>query len=146
MGKPFAEDLPPDPNDTWVRRLRFPAVSGKTSALVLIVCLGVTGLIVIPLAGYFRLPRWLRVEALLVVWWLVWAAALAKLLYSGRRVSDDHTLVAPRNWFGRLFSGQRGSGGSQGSGGSWLFWDDPFPGDIEGAQRSWVSSSRSSWR
>jgi hypothetical protein len=89
-------------------------VSGKASAAVIVVCLVLTALIIIPLAGYFRLPPWIRVELLLAFWWLIWIIALARLLYTGRRVSDDHTLGAPRSWFGNPF--KTSSGGSSWAG------------------------------
>jgi hypothetical protein len=114
MGKPPPENRERRPNDTWIRRVRFPVVSGKASAAVLVVCLILTALIIIPLAGYFQLPPWIRVELLLAVWWLIWIMALTRLLYTGRRVSDDHTLGAPRSWFGNFF---KNSGSSSGWGG-----------------------------
>ena len=100
MGQPFSEDPASRPNDTWIRRVRLPAISGKSTVAIMVVLLLVTGVIVVPLAGYFDLPPWLRIEALLAVWWVVWAAALARLLYLGRRISDDHVLGKPRDWLG----------------------------------------------
>lgn len=79
------------------RRLRLPLVSGKTSVMVLLACFLITGLLVVPLAG--RFPAWIDVEILLGIWWIVWTAALTHLLYTGRRIDDDHVMPPPRIWF-----------------------------------------------
>jgi hypothetical protein len=121
MGEPESNRPEAKSTDTWIRRMRLPMVSGKATAAIVIACLMLTGLIVIPLAGYFKLPPWIRFEILLGVWWIIWAAALARLLYLGRRVSDDHALSLPRNWLSQ-FSG--------GHGGSWF--DLPLGTDAEG--------------
>src|SRR5437879_3200158 len=98
MGQPLPESPEHASTDTWIGRVRFPAVSGKASAVLLIFCLVLTGLIVVPMAKYFEVPTWIRFEILVGIWWIVWAIVLSRLLYSGRRISDDHALASPRNW------------------------------------------------
>src|SRR5262249_10174101 len=78
------------------RRLRLPRLSGKVSAAWLVCCFALTA-VLIPMA--LRLPRWVEFEIVLAAWWAIWLAVLAGLLYTGRRVTDDHRLGEPRNWF-----------------------------------------------
>jgi hypothetical protein len=106
--------------------MRLPIVSGKATAAVVIVCLVLTALITVPLAGYFRMPPWIRFEIVLGVWWVIWVIALARLLHLGHRLSDDHAMAEPRDWFSGLFG--RGSG----NGGSWSGPDVFVVGDFEG--------------
>ena len=42
------------------------------------------------------------VEFVLLGWWFLWTGALAYLLHTGSRVSDDHQLPPARNWFSAL--------------------------------------------
>jgi hypothetical protein len=100
-----------------------PVVSGKATAAVLALCLGLTALIVLPLTGYFHMPPWVRAELLLTVWWLVWVFALTRFLYLGHRVSDDLVIRGPRTWFG--------TGANMGSSSGWS-WADPGLVDAEG--------------
>jgi hypothetical protein len=79
-------------------RFRLPMVSGKTSALVLVLCFVMTAIIVVPLA--WKMPAWVEAEIVVATWWGVWGVALALLLHRGWRVSDDHEWSAPRNWLG----------------------------------------------
>ena len=53
------------------KRLRLPRLSGKASAAWLIVCFGLTALL-IPMV--LRLPRWVEFELVLALWWAVWLA------------------------------------------------------------------------
>jgi len=78
------------------KRVRLPRLSGKASAAWLVVCFGLTA-VLIPMV--FRLPRWVEFEIVLALWWAVWLAVLTRLLYTGQRVADDHQMREPRNWF-----------------------------------------------
>jgi hypothetical protein len=78
------------------KRVRLPRLSGKASAAWLVVCFVLTAFL-IPMA--LQLPRWVEFEIVLAVWWILWLAVLTRLLYTGQRVSDDHQMHEPRNWF-----------------------------------------------
>jgi hypothetical protein len=95
--------------------LKLPMVSGRSSALVLVLCLVMTAAIVVPLAR--KMPPWIEAELVVAGWWIVWAVALSLLLHRGWRVSDDHEWSAPRNWlaWGSKSSSQS-SGASAGDG------------------------------
>jgi hypothetical protein len=114
------------------RRMRLPRLSGKAAAAWLLVCLLLPALLI---PAVVRLPVWVDVEIVLGVWWLVWLAVLARLLYTGQRVTDDHALPSPRSWFGAKKdkpSGRRGTDGGGGSWRDWLGWDWYVPVDSEG--------------
>ncbi len=68
------------------RALYLPRVSGVQSFLVLLLCMGVTALIV-PMA--FKLPAWIKAEIVLAAWWGIWCLALTLFLYNGWLVSHD---------------------------------------------------------
>lgn len=71
-----------------------PRVSGKATALVLM------GSLVVAAAAFpaaFRLPRWVEVEGVLAVWWVVFAAVLTTLLYRGFKLRDDFVYFLPWN-------------------------------------------------
>ncbi|MFO0843469.1 MAG: hypothetical protein U0797_13890 [Gemmataceae bacterium] len=113
---------PPQPQPDRPRTTRsfrrmasLPTLSGKASAFWLAVCFVLTALL-IPMA--LRLPRWVEAEIVLGVWWAIWFGVLTRMLHVGWRVSDDHALPPPRNWF----SGWRGFSESSGSGG-WALAD-----------------------
>ena len=57
-----------------------------------------------------QLPRWLEAEAVLLVWWALFAITLTTLLYRGWRLKDDPTYAAPWN------KPSKASGGSGGLG------------------------------
>jgi hypothetical protein len=78
------------------RRLPLPRLSGKAIAVSLVVCFGLTA-VLIPMV--FRLPRWINFEIVLALWWSVWLFVLTWLLFTGRLVTDDHQLGKPRRWF-----------------------------------------------
>lgn len=78
------------------RAMKLPLVSGKVSALVLVVCFVLTA-VLIPMA--LRLERWLEYEIVLATWWLVWAVTLTLLLHRRHRVSHDYQWREPRKWF-----------------------------------------------
>jgi hypothetical protein len=78
------------------KRVRLPRLSGKASAAWLVVCFALTA-VLIPIA--LRLPRWIEFEIVLAVWWSLWLIVLTRLLYTGQRVTDDHQMREPRNWF-----------------------------------------------
>jgi hypothetical protein len=110
-------DVQPKPTGRRRRRelieaIRLPHVSGKASAAWLLACFALTAALV-PMA--VRLPLWIDFEIVLAGWWVIWAAVLARLLYLGRAVSDDHRLGEPRRWSGL---------------GDWPFPEIPF--DLEG--------------
>lgn len=90
-------EIPTPRRRAFLKRARLPLVSGKTSVAVLLLCLGATAVWIIPFAR--KLPPWIDVEIVLALWWCVWAVTLTRLLYTGRRLSDDHELTAPRSWF-----------------------------------------------
>ncbi len=76
-----------------------PSYSGRTAALLLVLCLVFASAIALPLMK--ALPLWLRMETVLGVWWLGWVTALTVLLYRGALVDDDVRFTPPRNWFRR---------------------------------------------
>lgn len=78
------------------RAVKLPLVSGKVSAVVLVVCFALTA-VLIPMA--LRLERWLEYEIVLATWWLAWAVTLTVLLYRRHRVSHDYQWREPRKWF-----------------------------------------------
>ena len=93
MGDPAFDDRPPQPRTRSVRLLR---LSGKATAAWLVICFTVTA-VLIPMT--LRLPMWIDFEIVVAVWWAIWLIVLACLLYNGHRVSDDHQMGQPRNWF-----------------------------------------------
>jgi hypothetical protein len=98
--------------EALVRVVRLPMVSGKASAFVLGLCLAVSAGVVLAVAYRSEMPTWVRLEVVLAIWWVIWVIALTQLLYVGKRVSDDHAMGQPRNWFGSFFG--TSSGGSWG--------------------------------
>jgi hypothetical protein len=112
----LAPEEPKRPRRPLLRRARLPIVSGKTSVAVMLLCLGTTAVWIIPFARH--LPPWIDVEIVLAFWWAVWAGTLARLLYTGRRLSDDHELGTPRRWFGT----------SSGRSSAWNWLDIPMDG------------------
>jgi hypothetical protein len=110
------------------RRLNFrlPLVSGVTSAIVLVLCFGVTALL-IPFA--VRQKPWIDAEIVCAAWWLIWIVGLSILLYTGHRISDDYRPGQPRNWFTWL--GDRAEdmpGATHFSSGCWWFPIDALTG------------------
>jgi hypothetical protein len=94
MGDPrFPDDAPPR---SLGRRLRVLRLSGKATAAWLVLCFALTA-VLIPMA--LRLPLWVDFEIVVGAWWAIWLIVLTCLLYSGQRVSDDHQMGQPRNWF-----------------------------------------------
>ena len=83
------------------QRLRYSRLSGKASAVWLVVCFGLTA-VLIPMV--FRLPRWVNFEIVLALWWSVWLFVLTWLLFTGRLVTDDHQLGKPGRWLRFDFS------------------------------------------
>lgn len=92
------------------RRVRLPRLSGKVTAGWLAVCF-LLPLALIPLV--LRLPPWIEFEIVLAIWWVIWLAVLARLLYTGHLVTDDHVSHQPRSWF------PKGSGDGWGVGLDW---------------------------
>jgi hypothetical protein len=66
---------------------RTPPLSGRLTALALMLCFAFTALAA-PFA--MHLPKWVEAEIVLSAWWIVWAISLGVILYRGTRVSDDH--------------------------------------------------------
>jgi hypothetical protein len=91
MTDPETSQPPPQP------KVRLARLSGKATAAWLFVIFLVVVLL-IPMA--VRLPLWIDFQIVLAAWWLVWLAVLTRMLYMGQRVTADHELGAPRNWFG----------------------------------------------
>jgi hypothetical protein len=94
------------------RRLRdsikLPAVSGWATALLLFNSFAVSAL-AIPMT--LRLPRWVAAEIVLAVWWLIWVAALARLLYTRSVIRPDIQGPRPRGPFGYgAYSGEGAAG------------------------------------
>ena len=111
-------------------RMRLPRLSGKAAAAWLLICLLLPAVLI---PAVVRLPIWIDVEIVLGVWWLVWFAVLARLLYTGQRVTDDHALQPPRSWFSAKKDRPPGRRGTPGGGGSWLGWLGwDMPLDAEG--------------
>lgn len=131
----------PQPSGRPIRRpirpasgaLRLPLASGKFSAAVLALCLLVAAVVVLPLAR--RFPPWVDVEIVLAAWWVVWAVALAVLLYRGRAVSDDYRLGQARNWLDGLTGPRQlheSRGGYGRTGWPWLWWSIGLEGCLVG--------------
>lgn len=99
-GPPSSRDLPEAQDRV---RLARPSYSGRTVALLLVLCLVFAAAIALPLMKW--MPLWIRMEAALCVWWLGWTIALTVLLYRDALVDDDVVLTPPRNWFGRKSKG-----------------------------------------
>jgi len=69
-----------------------PRVSGKATALV------VGGSLLVAAAAFpaaVRLPRWLEIEGVLGLWWLVFASVATALLYRGFRLRHDLVYFLP---------------------------------------------------
>jgi hypothetical protein len=88
---PIPEDVPPR-----TRRIRLLRLSGRATAAWLVVCFALTA-VLIPMA--LRLQVWVEFELVVGVWWAIWLIVLTCMLHAGHRVSDDHQLGQPRNWF-----------------------------------------------
>jgi hypothetical protein len=76
-------------------RRRPPRVSGKFVAAWLTVGFLLSAVLV-PMA--LHLPIWVDAEIVLAIWWAVWFGVLSWILYTGRRVTDDHRWSSPRKW------------------------------------------------
>jgi hypothetical protein len=86
---------PQTPEPAPERKVRLARLSGKATAAWLI---GFLALIALLIPTVVRLPLWIDFEIVLASWWLVWLIVLARLLYTGQRVTADHQLGEPRNW------------------------------------------------
>jgi hypothetical protein len=102
-----------------------PRLSGKASAAWLVVCFALTA-VFIPMV--LRLPRWVKFEIVLAIWWVIWLTVLTRVLYTGQQVADDHQMQAPRGWFS-----SRPSSLGERSGADSAWWFAFWPLDIEGA-------------
>ena len=133
------EELPPPPEEpvnpnadpyrvparVVLRRMAMrsiPYASGFATTMILVVSFALVALL-LPLS--LQLPRWLEAEAVLLVWWALFAITLTTLLYRGWRLKDDLTYAAPWN------KPSKASGGSGGSGGG--IGDIGGIGDLAGA-------------
>jgi hypothetical protein len=96
MAEPHVGVTSPVRRASLAQRVRLPRLSGKASAVWLVVCFVLTAAL-IPMA--LRLPHWVEFEIVLAVWWAIWLAVLSRFLYTGQRVTDDHEMHEPRFWF-----------------------------------------------
>jgi hypothetical protein len=85
-------------------RARLPGVSGRWSALVLLV-LFIAVAVVLPLA--LHRSAWVEAEIVIGAWFLIWTAVLAWLGYAGRTVDEDWGQFRPPR---RLVGRGRGRG------------------------------------
>jgi hypothetical protein len=108
----------PDLSAEFRGRRRF-RLSGFGTACWLVLALGVTGLLI---PTVLRLPIWIDFEVVLAVWWTIWLGALTSLLYTGNRLSDDHRLHEPRNWFALAKTNGNSPKRAGGIGGGWWPW------------------------
>lgn len=69
-----------------------PRLSGRSTALVLLACLAASAVL---LPASVHLPRWVEVELVLALWWVIVAGALTTLLYRGFRLRDDVVYFTP---------------------------------------------------
>jgi hypothetical protein len=80
-------------------RARLPGVSGRWSAILLLV-LFVAAAIILPLA--LHRSAWVEAEIVVAAWFVIWTAVLTWLGYSGRAVDEDWGgFQRPRRLFGR---------------------------------------------
>jgi hypothetical protein len=100
-------------------RMRLPRLSGKAAAGWLLLCLLLPAVLI---PAVVRLPVWIDAEIVLGVWWLVWLMVLARLLYTGQRVTDDHALQSPRSWFGARQDNPPRRRSTSGGGRGWFNW------------------------
>src|SRR5262249_34375544 len=68
------------------RALYLPRVSGVRSFFTLLLCMGITALVV-PMA--LKLPAWIEAEVVIAFWWAIWCVALTLFLYNGWLVTHD---------------------------------------------------------
>ena len=96
--EPVAEALPQRGASGYrvnARRLLLaaaPRLSGRSTALVLLACLAASAVL---LPASVHLPRWVEVELVLALWWVIVAGALTTLLYRGFRLRDDVVYFTP---------------------------------------------------
>jgi hypothetical protein len=93
MSDPQTPLTPPE------RNVRLARLSGKATAAWLIFFLILIALLI---PAVLRLDLWIDFEIVVAAWWLVWLAVLARLLYTGQRITADHQLPEPRNWLGAV--------------------------------------------
>jgi hypothetical protein len=134
---------PPAPDEQSVVRrvikkinknIKLPLVSGATSAGVMFACLAAACTVVYLVSMRVGLRPWIRFELMMAMWWLVWAIALARVLFRGVRISDDLPLHQPRSWFG----GGRAKSTSNGQGSGWDWLNFGGVGPIEAEGCAWV--------
>jgi hypothetical protein len=102
------------------RKVQLPLISGKGSVLILVLCFAAAAAGVF-LAGFtLHFPMWIDFEIMLALWWVVWAIALARILYLGQRINDDFSYRPPRSWFWSR-GGDIGWGTADGIG--YVAWD-----------------------
>jgi hypothetical protein len=90
-----------------------PRVSGKVTALVVVVSL-LASTVLVPAS--VRLPRWIEAEMVLALWWAVLAVTLIVLLFRGFRLKDDLVYFMP--WDRPAAPGKDGESRKPGSWGS----------------------------
>jgi hypothetical protein len=78
----------------WRATIPLPALSGRTTALV-VGCLLLLSGVLVPVS--LKLPRWVEIELVLGVWWGMLFGFLAALLHRGMRIREDHAFrLAPK--------------------------------------------------
>jgi hypothetical protein len=95
VSAPGAMDGSAHPYRASARRVMMavsPRVSGKVTALVVVVSLFAAAVLV---PASVRLPRWIEAEMVLGLWWVVLAVTLVVLLYRGFRLKDDLVYFVP---------------------------------------------------
>jgi hypothetical protein len=69
-----------------------PLVSRKPIVLIVGLCFLVSA-VLIPVS--LHLNRWIEVELVLAVWWLIWFVVMSWLLYEGHAIQDDAEFARP---------------------------------------------------
>jgi len=72
------------------KTLGLPRLSGRSSALALLLCFAATAVLIPMILG---LPTWIEAELVLACWWLIWGVVLSVLLYRRVLVKDDYAPV-----------------------------------------------------
>ena len=82
-----------------------PKVSRKPIVLIVALCFLLSG-VLIPVS--LHLNRWVEVELVLAVWWLVWIVVMSWLLYEGHAVDDDIHVPWTKGRLAKTSAGEAG--------------------------------------
>lgn len=82
-----------------------PRVSRKPIVLIVGLCF-LASAILIPVS--LHLNRWVEVELVLAVWWLVWFVVMSWLLYEGHAVDDDIHVPKTKGALTKTTAGEAG--------------------------------------